>query len=245
MKKKGKFSEYFKASLIKKVLGPNYISYLQNILYSNCNREKIKKKIDQENVFLVEIAKFILRRRNIDAVVTYNYDNFLTETIRLLVKKNISGYRQIKTNDIFRSIQNLSHDEDTLPIYHVHGFIPPPDNVIIEGAENVVFAFDEYFSNMIEPFSWQTTTQLYYLNNYNCIFLGTSLTDWNMMRALAYSKRFSKGSNHFAIFVNDSFGKGMRVSSFINRLRASVFDDFRIKPIFTSNQRLQRNHRYY
>jgi hypothetical protein len=231
--KENKFSIYHKATLIKKVLGQNYFSYLQSYLYSNCNKEKIAQKIDQEDIFLVEIARFILRNRNIHSVVTYNYDNFLSETLKILIAKNNPEYRQIKTNDIYRTIQQLSYDEDTLPIYHVHGFIPPSDSIIIEEAENIVLTVDEYFSNMIEPFSWQTNTQLFYLNNFNCLFLGVSLNDWNMMRALSYSGRYSKASNHFALFVNDSFDQGKKISTFMNRVRASIFEDLGIKPIYT------------
>lgn len=231
--KAGKYSLYQKATLIKKVLGDNYISYLQSHLYSNCNKEKIEQKIDEQNIYLIEIAKFILKKKNIKAVITYNYDNYLTETIALLLKKKDPQYRSIITIDIFQTIQHISHEENIMPIYHVHGFIPPPDSLIIEEAENVVLSIDEYFKNMIEPFSWQTTTQLFYLNNYNCIFLGVSLDDWNMMRALSYSGHFSNACKHFALFRNDSYDKGKRVSTFMNRIKASVFEDLRMNPIFT------------
>jgi hypothetical protein len=229
----GSFSVYQKAMFIKKVLGDNYIGYLQSHLYSNCNKDVIESRKNEENIFLLEIAKLILTKNNIQAVVTYNYDNFLTEAIRVLKDTPGKSYRQLKTVDIFQSIQRLTHQDHTMPIYHVHGFIPPPDGVIIEESGNVVLSIDEYFNNMIEPFSWQTTTQLFYLNNYNCLFLGASLDDWNMLRALSYSNHFSKACKHFVIFNNKYFNEGTRVSTFMNRVKASIFEDIGIKPIFT------------
>ena len=233
LKNPQKFSVYQKATLIKKVLGENYIGYLQSYLYSNCNTERIAAKLDNPDNFLIEIAKLILRQKNIHAVVTYNYDNYLTTAINLLKNKKKDEYRDIDTIDIFRTIQQLAHKRHKLPIFHVHGFIPPPNQVIHEEAENLVLAMDEYFHNMIESFSWQTTTQLFYLNNYNCLFLGTSLDDWNMLRALAYSGSFSKAVQHYVLFRNEYYKKGAKVSMFMNRIKSTMLNDLGIKPIFT------------
>ena len=214
---------------IKKVLGKNYINYLQSLLYSNCNKKVIKDKIDKD-LFLFTIANLIIRRKNIQAVVTYNYDNFLSETLKILEPDT----SMLKTVDIFGSVQKLKHNNRVLPIYHVHGFIPPPDNPIIYDIENIVLSTDEYFNNMIEPFSWQTTTQLFYLNNYNCLFLGTSLNDWNMLRVLSYSNHFSKASKHFVIFRNEFYRNPIRIANFMNRIKASTFEGIGIKPIYTT-----------
>jgi hypothetical protein len=229
------FSPYQKAMFIKKILGNNYIGFLQSHLYSNCNKQVIREEIiHSKTQYLIEIAKFIIKNENIHAVVTYNYDNFLSETIKLLLDtEKQKEPRKIETVDIYQTIQHLAHDNTTLPIYHVHGFIPPPDKILVEKSENVVLATDEYFNNMIEPFSWQTTTQLFYLNNYNCLFLGTSLDDWNMLRALAYSNHFSKAVQHFVLFTSNHSGEGKEVSTFMNRIKASVFEDIGIKPVYT------------
>jgi hypothetical protein len=233
-----RFSAYHKAMFIKKVLGENYIGYLQSYIYSNCNRHTIKQLLNESNpdntIFLAEIAKLILNRDNIHAVVTYNYDNFLTETVKLLKQDYDSYPRKIECVDIYRSVQQKSHEGGKFPVYHVHGYIPPPDETIIQEPENVVLSMDEYFNNMIEPFSWQTTTQLYFLNNYNCLFLGASLDDWNMLRALSYSHHFSKATRHFVIFANEDYERGSRVSTFINRARASVYEDVGVKTIYTT-----------
>lgn len=240
----GKFNTYSKAMFIKKVLGENYISYLQSYLYCNCNidviKEKIKKREEtKETIFLFEIAELILRNKNIHAVVTYNYDNFLTESIRLLQKNT---EKKIEGVDIYRTIQQSSLGKGKFPIYHVHGFIPPPDGTIIQEPENVVLSIDEYFNNMIEPFSWQTTTQLHFLNNYNCLFLGTSLDDWNMLRALSYSNHFSKATSHFVIYTNEHYNKGASVATFMNRVKASVLEDMGIKTIYTETDNFEEIH---
>ena len=230
-----KLSVYLQATLIKKVLGENYLSYLQNHLYSNCNTETIHSRMGDDDNYLIEVARLILSKRNIKAAITYNYDNYLAEAISLLqkMKGNFNSKIKLNAKDIFRSKQDFAQDETTFPIYHVHGFIPPPDRVLMEDAENVVLSLDEYFSNMIEPFSWQTTTQLFYLNNFNCLFLGISLDDWNMLRALAYSKRYSKAVKHFILFRNESYKKGPKIFTFLNRVKASIYEEVGINLIFT------------
>jgi hypothetical protein len=159
-------------------------------------------------------------------------------TLNLLQKKenNIKDNdlkRHILPVDIYQTIQKFAQDEYTFPIFHVHGFIPPPDQLQVAPAENVVLAYDEYFNNIMEPFSWQTTTQLHFLNNYNIIFLGASLEDWNMLRALSASQKYSCAVKRYALFTNSYFNMGSRQSNFINRLKATVYNDVGIKPIYT------------
>lgn len=227
------FNSYMKASIIKKVLGNQYISFLQDHLYANCNKKMIEKSLDPEKNILIAIAKLILNNDNIKAVVTYNYDNFLSTAIKLLAESKGDNFREIAPIDIYRSIQMLSPDKHSFPIYHVHGFIPPPDQAQISQAENVVLAYDEYFNNIMEPYSWQTTTQLHFLNNYNVLFIGASLDDWNMLKALSFSKKYSVAVRHFAIFNNKFYKEGTNRAMFINRLKSSALEEVGIHSIFT------------
>jgi len=48
----------------------------------------------------------------------------------------------------------------------------------------VVFSYDEYFDKNADPLSWETTTPLHLLRNYCSLWLGASMTDWNMLRLL-------------------------------------------------------------
>jgi len=245
------FNSYSKAAIIKRVLGNEYISLLQSYLYSNCNKKKISEAIinNSDIHLLITVAKLILKCDNIKAVVTYNYDNFLGVAIRLLQEQEKDIYFPKNPIDIYRTIQKLSPSDNDFPIYHVHGFIPPAHLPEIAGAENVVLAYDEYFSNMMESFSWQTSTQLYYLNNYNVLFLGASLNDWNMLRALSNSKRYSNAVNRYAVFKYEFMAKQdeQKVSIppnskeiFLNRLKASFLDDVGIKSVFT-NRHIEAN----
>jgi hypothetical protein len=236
--KSSTFNTYYKASIIKKVLGNQYISFLQNHLYSNCNRRVIQNSIKENNWhtnILLEVAELILKCDNIKAVVTYNYDNFLSISLNLLNQYGNQRYyrKDIEPVDLYQTILEQSLDDKKFPIYHVHGFIPPPDQPQISEAENIVLAYDEYFNNIMESFSWQTTTQLHFLNNYNILFIGASLDDWNMLRALSVSKKYSDAVNRFAIFRNEYFDKNPHQATFLNRLKASVLEDVGIKSVYT------------
>ena len=86
--------------IVKKYLGQRYIPIIRDFIYGQIGDDYIKKKLEQyhkhtyeypENFIydddiygLYEIARFILLCPNVKAIVTYNYDNLLTNTIKVI-----------------------------------------------------------------------------------------------------------------------------------------------------------------
>lgn len=83
--------------IVKKYLGKRYIPIIQGFIYGNIDGEYIKKQFknnhkignaikdretDVEGLF--EVARLILLCDNIKAIVTYNYDNLLTQAINII-----------------------------------------------------------------------------------------------------------------------------------------------------------------
>ena len=115
--------------IVKKYLGQRYIPIIRDFIYGQIGDDYIKKKLEQyhkhtyeypENFIydddiygLYEIARFILLCPNVKAIVTYNYDNFLTNTISaiqrtpneyfndnelVIYKRRLLQYSELTTN---------------------------------------------------------------------------------------------------------------------------------------------------
>lgn len=198
------FSPELQVGIVKSLLGETYVNLLQEILYSQCNHDVLAKACKDyvargrnTNVpffSLFSIAEFILRHENIHAVVTYNFDNFLREAIVLL--QHSDGYLSSPRADAeyFRPVDAYSggitepFDEHTFMIYHIHGYVQPPEEPRPDSRNNVVLSIDEYFDKERNCYSWQNATQIHFLSHYTCIYLGISLNDRSMLQILRYAE---------------------------------------------------------
>ncbi len=91
-----------------------------------------------------------------------------------------------------------------LGIYHVHGFLPQEKKEYDNLAKSLlVFSEEGYHKLMLEPYNWANISQLNYMINNTCVFIGLSMTDPNMRRLLeiAAQKRAEEQERckHFAI----------------------------------------------
>lgn len=101
------------------------------------------------------------------AIINYNFDD--------LVEKNLKRLR-VKYHSIYG--EGMIPDTDELGIYHVHGFLPQEK----ENYENLtksllVFSEEGYHKLMLEPYNWANISQLNYMINNTCFFIGLSMTD--------------------------------------------------------------------
>ncbi|MBO7200324.1 MAG: SIR2 family protein [Bacteroidales bacterium] len=201
-------SNTFKAAFLKQRLGESYIPIIQNWLYTRCNRSVLLKSYeyfrqyqDQSNYLwlkevpfgtLFAIADIILKQESIRVVFTQNYNNFLSEAIRILLEKNpnnYSGRRNCIPVDVYDGWKEEPFDVNHFLIYHVHGYIPPYYEMIPKKESNHIVLSDEEFYNLSrDVFSWQNVTQLHYLTHYTCIIAGLSLDDMTMLRLLRHAR---------------------------------------------------------
>lgn len=125
--------------IVKKHLGKRYISIIQDFIYSNIDGDYIKKQFNENHRIgeevkspefdvrgLFEVARLILLCDNIKAIVTYNYDNLLTQAINIIQdepqlyfnEKELDIYYsrlsrlRFKTKTIDKSSSKLSVDID-------------------------------------------------------------------------------------------------------------------------------------
>ncbi len=115
-------------------------------------------------------------RFGVRSVITYNYDN--------LLELALNGRRSAEP------VYSMERqDQQSLPVFHVHGFIPHPYTVDIEPSD-IVFTEEEYNRAAIDPYSWSNIVQLREMSNSVGLMVGLSLADRNIRRlldALRYS----------------------------------------------------------
>lgn len=216
------YPSVLQAYIVKRILGQRYISIIQEFLYKNCStvllreafetnhsiksKEK-KKEIDYPCLFA--IARLILLCPNIKAVVTYNYDNFLTQAIKILQESPgtyFNGKDKLlfnkRTNngslevvDVYGDNYNSVIRSKTFPIYHVHGYIPSPTEIQNIDETSIVLSLDEFYDNVRNVYSWQTDTQMHLLSHYTCIFIGSSISDITIQRMLYYAQHYGNNEN--------------------------------------------------
>lgn len=112
------------------------------------------------------------KRYGVRSVITYNYDDLLETALK-------QGDR--------RRAQPVYSDErpakGSLPIFHVHGYIPFPGDDVPEPS-GVVFTEEEYNSAASNPYSWSNLVQLREMSSAVGVMVGLSLSDRNIRRLL-------------------------------------------------------------
>lgn len=231
-------SEYnptVKAMLVKAILGKQYIPAFREQIYSQCNRTILRDAFESDYVLsaneeykksgafytLYSIARFILLNPNVKAVVTYNYDTFLTDVIGIMqdnpekffCKRDIDSEitrltfdkkKRLKVKDIYGQSQPNYLDSDTLFVFHPHGYIPAPhENVSLDKC-NIIMSQDEYCENTSKVYSWDNDTQVHLLSHYTCIFIGSSISELTTQRMIHYARN---NGNRNSLYYLSATGK--------------------------------------
>lgn len=161
-------------------------------------REILYQDAADSSDLLEEIGQLCIPNRGklgIRAIVNYNFDD--------LVEKNLKRLR-VKYHSIYS--EGMIPDKNELGIYHVHGFLPQEkENYDNLTKSLLVFSEEGYHKLMLEPYNWANISQLNYMINNTCLFIGLSMTDPNMRRLLeiAAQKRIDNDGDcqHYAIML--------------------------------------------
>lgn len=128
------------------------------------------------NNTLLAVAKFCEAKRGkhygVRSVITYNYDDLLETSLKHRDKR--------RAQPVY---SDERPDTGALPIFHVHGYIPFPDDDVPEPS-GVVFTEEEYNSAASNPYSWSNLVQLREMSNAIGVMVGLSLSDRNIRRLL-------------------------------------------------------------
>lgn len=116
--------------------------------------------------------------------VTYNYDP--------LVQEYLSSIFGLPSNRIITHSEgwNPEEAEDSIDIFHVHGYIPRATTDGTSSAnsmesQRIILSEDSYYNTeRYEAYNWQNSIQAFYLNRDTCVFVGFSAEDYNFRRIL-------------------------------------------------------------
>ena len=173
----------------------SYYETIYNSIYNNCSKPQKNSDTLLENISIL-ISK--LREARNFRVMTYNYDNYVEQYLKIY---------NMKYNVIFdvSDTQNIN-----LPIYHVHGYLPMVKNICefksgkndefkhqIKYLNSIKLTEDDYNILYNDAYSWQIGVQLSFFRENRCLFVGCSLKDPNIRRLLRMTEKQQK--RHFAI----------------------------------------------
>lgn len=169
---------------LKLILRDDFNKTVQKHLYLNYNH---KKNIKESNIIksIVELSRPKRNRKQLESIITFNFDD--------LIERALSTHN-IEYTSIWKEGQAC--EVDTLPIFHVHGFLPNEKDI---DEHNLVFSEDSYHSQFIDPYSWSNLIQLNTFFTNVCLFIGLSLSDPNLRRLLDISWRRNHKCKHYII----------------------------------------------
>ncbi len=250
-------------SIIKTLLGDAYIPFLQENLYTQCNKDVIRKAFASYNISTSEImpanlftlyviARMVLLNPQIESIITYNYDNFLTFAINHLLQ-NAEFFFDDKELFFLRNRYNIKHNNSfksltaaesiwessyirilnflTIPIYHVHGYIPPLDEFQNIDKSRIILSMDEYCASMMNPNTWNTAIQLDKMLTTHCLFIGSSLTDLTTKRMINNPSRQSSSNN---LYVLDAYSKDVEIGTpriTLRKIKDSYLESLGVKVV--------------
>lgn len=181
----------------------SYYKTIYNSIYNNYSKPQKNSDTLLENISIL-ISK--LREARNFRVMTYNYDNYVEQYLKIY---------NMKYNVIFdvSDTQNIN-----LPIYHVHGYLPMVKNICefksdkndefkhqIKYLSSIKLTEDDYNILYNDAYSWQIGVQLSFFRENRCLFVGCSLKDPNIRRLLRMAEKQQK--KHFAIINKGNMEK--------------------------------------
>jgi hypothetical protein len=159
------------------------------VITNEDQRRELVKFVQESNPTMRSVTALCARKVSdtefvsnemVRAVVNFNVDSVL----RTYVRARYGTY-------LFHTIESASKLEKVgrIPIYHMHGFLKFYRSNRHDDDEEVrcVFTEGEYYDFFNRPNSVFNYTFLYLLREFNCLFLGMSMTDENVRRLLHYS----------------------------------------------------------
>jgi len=168
-----------------------FLDVLKRHLYSGAKFPFTDPALVRSNETLAVLARLLVtehrrgRARRIASVITLNADDFLEQAVA-----RIAGVRgQLIQDGSVGTITRATHrllDGDTIPIYHVHGFLPSDLWRSDQGPKRMlVFTDLQYWSSSARASSFANRIMSAALSEGQCVFIGVSMKDTNLLRWLA------------------------------------------------------------
>ncbi len=160
------------------------------------------------------VAYLLSAKKGIRKAMTYNYDPLVQEHMLSLYK--VSG-KNIISHPGKWNMSKASPSDSTREFFHVHGFVAGQRHLKLNSCQvypndsgPLVLSEDSYYRiEQEEAYNWSSSVQSYFLNKFNCIFVGFSAEDYNFRRILRQigNKDSDLRKNHYLILTIDDWIK--------------------------------------
>ena len=156
---------------------------VRKALYENLDIEADAPLMDE----IVHLCVAPGRSPTLDSIITYNFDDLLEQRLELLDIE--LPYKAIYADGM--------HAGNRLPIYHVHGYLPSQGD--ISDKNRITLGESVYHKQYTDIYSWNNIVQINKFTDFDCLFIGSSLTDPNIRRLLdvAYRQRGERTESHY------------------------------------------------
>jgi len=175
----------------------DFYSTVREVLYKH-------EAFDANSQFYESLSNLCASSRTASAVssiITYNFDDLLE---RFLDKLKIKiPYETINSPNLAKT------SSASLPIYHVHGYLPRVGDVSDQPVVLSEKNYHELYSNLLH---WSNIVQLRAFSEDTCVFIGLSMQDPNIRRLLDASAQLGKrhpDHRHVVVFRTPS-GDGIQ-----------------------------------
>lgn len=215
----GSFSNITLGRFIKKALKSKFHYQLKKCLYEEYSRTHNSESLLDT---VTDFCRPVRGKFGIYSIITYNYDDLLEFYLEKKGVKHTVIYREYDVAE-----------KDSLPIYHVHGFLPQKGRLDKQMKNSIVFDEEEYHYQYEKPFSWQNLTQLNLFKDKTVLFIGVSGTDPNLRRLLDIARAYSKDDiNHYAILKNHWDLNNKKLANIFRNMEEDTFKELGINVIW-------------
>jgi len=160
-----------------------------------------EKEVARKNAMFA-VSYLLSSENGIRRAMTYNYDPLVQEHMIDLYGVD-SG--QLITHPGLWGTGSVG--PDSREIYHVHGFVAGSrhlkksnSQVFPEKSGPLILSEDSYYRiEREEAYNWSSSIQSYFLNRYQCIFVGFSADDYNFRRILRQIGEERTAQPHYLI----------------------------------------------
>jgi hypothetical protein len=152
-------------------------------------------------------------------LLTTNYDDLIEQGLLA------AGYSK---RDVHSYVQSRTVKAPAIPVTHLHGLAGR------EGPPKKLVLSEEQYHRMQRGSSWQERCMTKRLESSSCLFVGTSLTDPNLIRYL-YGYKQSSTRTHAAIFVRQVEGASAGVGAARERAAAKRWGRCGVEAIFVDH----------
>jgi hypothetical protein len=185
-------------------LGPeSFLRTLRDRLYQKARYPIRDPEFRNSDETLAVLARLIVqefqrgRNRRVDAIITLNADDLLEQAAFALV----GGASFARGKEVVRVVARPTHSAlrgdqwQPIRVYHIHGFLPSNirgnygsgAGMNFADAFNhmLVFTDSQYWSTSATALAFANRVMLSALSESQCVFIGLSMTDINLLRWLA------------------------------------------------------------